>query len=260
MTFSEGAMLSKSKIKFIQSLSRKKERDEFSLFVAEGNKIVSDLLPLFRCKLLLASADFLASHPGVEAEEVIEVSRDEMEKASLQRSPQSALALFYQRRHEIPTADLPSSLSLMLDTVQDPGNLGTIIRIADWFGIKDILCSMETVDLYNPKVVQSTMGAIGRVRVHYCDLNKVLDELPESVPVFGTFLEGENIYAKSLPAEGIIVMGNEGNGISEALAKRVTDKLFIPSFQTGDSCSESLNVAVATAIACSEFRRRKFEI
>lgn len=251
-------MLSKGKIKLIQSLSRKKERDEMSLFVAEGNKIVSDLLPLFRCKLLLASEEFLSAHPRVEAEEVIEVSREEMEKASLMRSPQSALAVFYKKEYEIPKHSLSSNLTLALDTVQDPGNLGTIIRIADWFGIKDILCSMETVDLYNPKVVQSTMGAIGRVHVHYCDLNRVLDELAGTVPVFGTFLEGTNIYERELPPCGIVVMGNEGNGISPELARRVTDKLFIPSFQTGDSCSESLNVAVATAITCSEFRRRKF--
>lgn len=253
-------MLSKSKIKLIQSLARKKERDEFSLFVAEGNKIVSDLLPLFRCKLLLASAEFLSSHPDLVAEEVMEVSREEMEKASLMRSPQSALAVFYKQSYEMPIKELPTTLTLMLDTVQDPGNLGTIIRIADWFGIKDILCSMETVDLYNPKVVQSTMGAIGRVRVHYCDLNRLLDDMSGKVPIFGTFLDGENIYEKRLPACGIIVMGNEGNGISPELAKKITDKLFIPSFQTGNSCSESLNVAVATAIACSEFRRRKFEI
>ena len=250
-------MLSKGKIKLVQSLSRKKERNESSLFVAEGNKIVSDLFPLFRCKLLLATSDFLASHSDWQAEEIVEVSRDEMERASLMCCPQSALAVFYKRDYTLQKDLLPSRLSLMLDAVQDPGNLGTIIRIADWFGIKDILCSENTVDLYNPKVVQSTMGALGRVDVHYGDLNSLLDEMKGRISVFGTFLEGENIYERELPSCGIIVMGNEGNGISSELSKRVTDRLYIPSFQTGEGCSESLNVAVATAITCSEFRRRR---
>lgn len=253
-------MLSKNKIKLVQSLSRKKERDELSLFVADGNKIVSDLLPLFRCKILLGDADFLAGHPGVQAEEVVEVSRDDLARVSQQRSPQSALAVFHQRKHSFSVDDLLSGLSLMLDTVQDPGNLGTIIRIADWFGIRNVVCSEETVDLYNPKVVQATMGAIGRVDVHYCGLPPLLDELGGRVPVFGTFLDGDSIYGMQLPPSGIVVMGNEGNGISPEVARRVTDRLFIPSFQNSGSCSESLNVAVASAIVCSEFRRRKIGI
>ncbi|MCB9017816.1 MAG: RNA methyltransferase [Prevotellaceae bacterium] len=249
-------MLSKNKIRQIQSLSKKKERDESSLFVAEGNKMVSDLLPLFHCHTLVATEEFLSQHHRCGAEEVVESSREEIRKASLLCSPQSAIAIFCQKKVNLDVNALSDGLSLMLDTVQDPGNLGTIIRIADWFGVKDILCSPETVDVYNPKVVQSTMGAIGRVRVHYVDLCRLLDGMNSAVPVYGTFLDGDNIYGKELSKNGIIVMGNEGNGISSEVERRITERLFIPSFQTGDSCSESLNVAVATAIACSEFRRR----
>lgn len=143
----------------------------------------------------------------------------------------------------------------MLDTVQDPGNLGTIIRIADWFGVENIICSKETADVYNPKTIQATMGAIGRVHLHYCDLCDFLDKVPD-IPLFGTFLEGKNIYEASLPANGILLMGNEGKGISSQLELRITQKLFIPGFPSGRKTSESLNVAIATAIACSEFRRR----
>ncbi|HOI26823.1 MAG: RNA methyltransferase [Paludibacteraceae bacterium] len=249
-------MLSKNKIKQIQSLSKKKERDEASLFVAEGNKIVSDLLPLFACQTLVATDEFLSEHPGCNAEEVIVATCEEIKKASLLCSPQSAIALFHQPKYVPDWNFISNNLSLMLDTVQDPGNLGTIIRIADWFGIRDILCSNETVDVYNPKVVQATMGAVGRVRVHYGNLCSFIDTLGNKVPVFGTFLNGENIYEKNLPKNGIVVMGNEGNGITPEVEKKITERLFIPSFQTGNSRSESLNVAVATAITCSEFRRR----
>jgi TrmH family RNA methyltransferase len=151
---------------------------------------------------------------------------------------------------------LDGKLSLALDTVQDPGNLGTIIRIADWFGIEHVLCSKETVEVYNPKVVQATMGALARVSVHYVDLVEVLKET--SLPVYGTFLEGEDIYGEALSAEGVIVMGNEGNGVSEEVKKLVSRKLYIPNFPKGRETSESLNVAVATAITCAEFRRRTY--
>ena len=146
---------------------------------------------------------------------------------------------------------------LALDDVQDPGNLGTIIRIADWFGIHHIICSTGTADAFSPKVVQATMGAIARVKIHYTDLPSYLSTLPKGTPVYGTFLEGDDIYTLPLSDHGIIVMGNEGNGISPATAKAVTDKLFIPNWPEGAKTSESLNVAVATAITCSEFRRRR---
>ena len=170
-------------------------------------------------------------------------------------APQSVVALFKKPTYQLDYKSLGSQLSLMLDTVQDPGNLGTIIRIADWFGIENVICSKETVDVYNPKVVQATMGALSRVRVHYLDLEKMLQDL-KGVPVFGTFLEGDDIYEETLPPSGIIVMGNEGNGISSNVKKYVDRKLYIPNFPQSRDTSESLNVAVATAIVCSEFRRR----
>jgi TrmH family RNA methyltransferase len=147
------------------------------------------------------------------------------------------------------------SLSIALDGVQDPGNLGTIIRIADWFGISDIICSEDTVDAWNPKVVQATMGSIARVNIIYTNLLSFLDSLLTDYPVYGTLLDGENIYTQQLTKEGLIVMGNEGNGISEAVRQRVNRRLLIPDFHDGET-ADSLNVAIATAITCSEFRRR----
>ncbi|MDR1729841.1 MAG: RNA methyltransferase [Prevotellaceae bacterium] len=248
-------MLSKNKIKQILSLARKKERDETLLFVAEGNKTVTDLLPLFRCQTLVVTEKFRETLPGFQAEEIIIATKEEIKKASQLNTPQSALAVFYQQEYTLDVTSLKDKLSIMLDTIQDPGNLGTIIRIADWFGIEEVICSSETVDVYNPKTIQATMGAVGRVRVHYCDLCNLLDEIP-GVPLFGTFLQGKNIFCDYLPPNGILLMGNEGNGISPQLESRVTEKLFIPNFPIGRKTSESLNVAVATAIACSEFRRR----
>jgi TrmH family RNA methyltransferase len=248
-------MLSKNKIKHILSLSRKKEREETSLFVAEGNKMVTDLLPLFRCQTLIVTEEFRKTLSDYQAEEVIIAAKEEIKKASQLSTPQSALAVFYQPAHTLDAVSLKNKFSLMLDTIQDPGNLGTIIRIADWFGVEDIICSKETVDVYNPKTIQATMGAIGRVRVHYCDLGKFLNDIPD-IPLFGTFLEGENIYKTSLPEKGILLLGNEGKGISPELESRVSHKLFIPNFPAGRETSESLNVAMAAAIACSEFRRR----
>ena len=149
------------------------------------------------------------------------------------------------------------NLCLALDDVQNPGNLGTIIRLADWFGIEDVFCSLKTADVYNPKTVQATMGAMARVRVHYVDLFSLIDALPKDVPVYGTFLDGKYIYETELKQNGLIVMGNEGNGISDGVASLVTDRLYIPNFPPGRNTSESLNVAIATAVVCSEFRRRQ---
>ena len=148
------------------------------------------------------------------------------------------------------------SLSLALDGIQDPGNLGTIIRIADWFGIEQIFCSDDTVDAWNPKVVQATMGSIARVNIIYFNLLEFLDTLPADFPVYGTLLDGDNIYTQPLTPHGLIVMGNEGNGISPEIRQKVNRRLLIPSYRTDDT-AESLNVAIATAITCAEFRRRK---
>jgi RNA methyltransferase, TrmH family len=247
-------MLSLAKQKWIRSLEQKKNRMELGLFLAEGNKCCSDLLELLPCRFLAATEEWLAAHSQVKASEICVASQEDIRKASLQKSPQEVLAVFEIPQQELNPLQLNGKLSLALDAIQDPGNLGTILRIADWFGIEQVLCSIGTVDAFNPKTVQATMGAIGRVAIHYVRLEDFLPRL--SLPVYGTFLEGAVLYDETLLNEGIIVMGNEGNGISETVAACVTHKLYIPDYPTGKTGSESLNVGVATAIVCSEFRRR----
>ena len=246
-------MISKNQIKFIRQLEQKKFRHREGLFVAEGTKVVGDLLKAgYIPHSLYATPDWIASHSVAEATEVTD---DELTRLSFQQHPQQVLALF-----PIPEpadlSPLTSHLSLLLDGVQDPGNLGTIIRIADWFGISNIICSEDTVDAYNPKVVQATMGSIARVNIIYTNLLELLDGLPANFPVYGTLLDGENIYTQELTPHGLIIMGNEGNGISDAVRQRVNRRLLIPDFHNGDT-ADSLNVAIATAITCSEFRRRQ---
>lgn len=249
-------MLSKNKIKYIRSLELKKFRKEEKVFLAEGPKLVSDLLGHFTCQLLVALPTWLTAHPEVCSEEIIEVTEEELTRASLLKHPQEVLAVF--RIPEYPTdTTLPAqTLCLALDDVQDPGNLGTIVRIADWFGIHDIFCSTGTADVYNPKCVQATMGALARVRLHYCPLADFLSLLDKDIPVFGTFLDGDNLYSQKLADRGIIVMGNEGNGISNEIRQRINRRILIPNYPAGCETSESLNVAVATAVICAEFRRR----
>ncbi len=246
-------MISKNQIKFIHQLEQKKFRHREGLFVAEGTKVVGDLLKAgYIPHSLYATSEWIASHSVAEATEVTD---DELTRLSFQQHPQQVLALF-----PIPEpadlSPLTSHLSLLLDGVQDPGNLGTIIRIADWFGISNIICSEDTVDAYNPKVVQATMGSIARVNIIYTNLLELLDGLPADFPVYGTLLDGENIYTQELTPHGLIIMGNEGNGISDAVRQRVNRRLLIPDFHNGDT-ADSLNVAIATAITCSEFRRRQ---
>lgn len=248
-------MLSKNKIKYIRSLEQKKHRKEEQAFLAEGNKLVNDLSGHFDCLLLVATAHWLEEHPHAQAQEVIEASREELSRASLLKTPQEALAVFRIPQYEAEAEVVRRSLCLALDGVQDPGNLGTIIRIADWFGIQHIFCSAGTADAFNPKTVQATMGALARVQLHYCDLRELVASLPD-VPVFGTFLDGGDLYTQELSANGLIVMGNEGNGISPELAAVVNRRLLIPNYPQGEETSESLNVAVATAVVCAEFRRR----
>ncbi|MDD4608805.1 MAG: RNA methyltransferase [Bacteroidaceae bacterium] len=247
-------MISKNKIKYIHSLELKKNRKEEHVFVAEGPKLVHDLLPYFHCRLLVASPNWLAENPTVEADEKLEATAAERAKCSFLKSPQSVLAIFEQPNPAFDPTVVERSLCLALDDVQDPGNLGTIIRLADWFGITDIFCSSNTVDLYNPKTIQATMGAISRVRVHYCGLKELIKGLPNA-PIYGTFLEGNNLYQEKLSTHGLIVMGNEGNGISKEIEELVNQRLYIPNYPLDCATSESLNVAMATAIICSEFRR-----
>lgn len=249
-------MLSKNKIKLINSLSQKKFRDETGFFLAEGTKLVLDLAPAFRCVLLVATVDWLNEHILVNADEVIETDIEGFKKITNQKSPQGVLAVFVKPDYHWNLADLTQKLSLVLDDVQDPGNLGTIIRVADWFGITDVFCSEHSADAYNTKTVQATMGALARVRVQTVNLTDFLQSVAGKLPVYGTFMNGENIYNKTLSQNGIIVLGNEGNGISAEVEKQVTERLLIPSFPPGQATSESLNVGVATALVCAEFRRR----
>ncbi len=247
-------MISKNKIKYIRSLELKKNRNKEGKFVAEGFKVVDDLLALQPADLIVATQEWLHGKHLADQTEVIEVTEEELKKVSFLQHPQQVLAVFRQDTsgdYSINTQEL----SLALDGVQDPGNLGTIIRIADWFGITHIYCSQDTADVYNPKVVQATMGSIARVKVEYGNLLALVESLPADVPVYGTLLDGDNIYQQQLENRGLIVMGNEGKGISPALAKKVNRRLLIPNFPEGRATADSLNVAIATAITCSEFRR-----
>lgn len=247
-------MISKNKIKYIRSLELKKNRNKEGKFVAEGFKVVDDLLALQPADLIVATQEWLHGKHLAAQTEVIEVTEEELKKVSFLQHPQQVLAVFRQAQDgdfSINTQEL----SLALDGVQDPGNLGTIIRIADWFGITHIYCSQDTADVYNPKVVQATMGSIARVKVEYGTLLALVESLPADVPVYGTLLDGDNIYQQQLENRGLIVMGNEGKGISPALAKKVNRRLLIPNFPEGRATADSLNVAIATAITCSEFRR-----
>ncbi|MBO7545131.1 MAG: RNA methyltransferase [Paludibacteraceae bacterium] len=237
--------ITKNQVKFVRSLGRKKERDEAHVFLAEGEKCVSELMGKFS---LVLRADATNATPL------------ELEQMSQLRAPQGVIAVFRQPEEEkVSLAQLASSeLVLALDGVQDPGNLGTIIRTADWFGVHHIFCSRETADCWSPKVVQATMGALARVHVHYVDLPAELSIPNFPFPIYGTLLDGRNIYEKAaLPDKqhGVIIMGNEGNGISAELRSLITHPLFIPPYPLGAETSESLNVSIATAVILAEFRR-----
>ena len=268
-------MISKNQIKYIRQLELKKYRKREGVFVAEGPKVVGDLMRRYQPVAVYATEEWIAStgastgsatvgtgsatvetDSATVEQRVTEITDEELRRISFLQHPQQVLALFPIPIIHYPLSTIHSKLSLALDGVQDPGNLGTIIRIADWFGIDTIYCSEDTADAYNPKVVQATMGSIARVNIIYIDLLTLFDSLPPSYPVYGTLLDGEDIYQQPLSNEGIIVMGNEGNGISEPIRQRVNHRLLIPRFREGDT-AESLNVAIATAITCSEFRRRQ---
>ncbi len=254
-------MLSKNQIKLISSLQKKKFRDQHQLFVAEGYKLISDLLESkLESKYIIHTkqaniSDLLKHNQELE---FVECDASDLKKISSLKTPSDLIGVFKIPCSDIKDSDVSQSLSILLDDVQDPGNLGTIIRIADWFGIQYVFCSKNTVDLYNPKVIQATMGALSRVKVIYTDLPQLISQfISTSFPVYGTFLEGETIYTSKLNTQGFIIMGNEGKGISSELKPLVSKKLFIPNFPSNQATSESLNVSVACSIVCSEFRRRQ---
>ncbi len=239
--------LSANKIKWIRSLQQKKFRDELGLFVIEGEKLVSEALTICPSAIeLIIHTDRFSSEFRSDIE-TIKVSENDLKRVSSLQHPQGCLAVL--KKNEKEEISKQSGLILVLDSIQDPGNMGTILRIADWFGIKQVVSSPATVDCYNPKVVQASMGAVLRIAIHYTPLEEWLRKL--TVPIYGALLEGKNIYKESLPNEAVIIMGNEGNGISEQVKSFITHPVTIPSF----GGSESLNVAVATGIIVSEFRR-----
>lgn len=242
-------MVSKSQIKLITSLEQKKARTKNRLFIVEGIKGISEILASDYELDSLFTTEEIFDVPDSKTNLIKEA---DLKKISRLKTPQTAVALF--KIPDITTPDL-NGLIIALDGVRDPGNLGTIIRLCDWFGVKTLLCSKDTVDCYNPKVVQASMGSITRVQVVYLDVAQVIKDNPE-IPVMGTFLEGENLYESNFPLSGILVLGNEANGISKELEQVVSRKLNIPQF--GDSQNtESLNVATATAVFLGEFRRRE---
>lgn len=248
-------MISKATIKKIHALDMRKFRRNERLFVAEGPKLVDELCATMKPVYIAALPEWISEKAKiVSGTEYDIVTPDELQRASLQKNPQQVIALFPIPEHRFCTEQLKDELVLMLDGVQDPGNLGTIARIADWFGIRNILCSAETADIYNPKAVQATMGALARVKFHYTDLLQLLSQYDG--PVYGTFLDGENIYGQELSENGIIVMGNEGKGISQGVGEMINRRLYIPNYPIGTQTTESLNVAIATSIVCAEFRRR----
>ena len=225
-------MISKNQIKLIRSLELKKNRRRENLFVAEGPKVVGDLL---QAGYVPHSIFSTTVQPDAQL-----ITDEELRRISFLQHPQEVLALFHIPEQSSDISHQPSSLALALDGVQDPGNVGTIIRIADWFGIDTIYCSPDTADVYNPKVVQATMGSIAHVHIIYCDLLELFAHC--QCPVYGTLLDGKNIYEQPLSADGII--------------QHITHRLLIPNYHTGDHTAESLNVAIATAITCAEFKRR----
>lgn len=240
-------MVSKNQIKLITSLNQKKFRNEHQLFIAEGKKVIDEFLDAnYKLHSLYVTVSDLFT---VSKDKMTLISETDLKKISVLKTPNLALALF-----EIPKNknDKSNGVTVVLDDIRDPGNLGTIIRLCDWFGITQLVCSLNTADVYNPKVIQATMGSISRVEVVYCDLVNYLKT--SNLPIFGTFMDGSSIYKEKLPKEGIIIMGNEANGISVEIEALVANRISIPRFGTQQK-TESLNVATATSIVLSEWFR-----
>ena len=255
-------MIGKSTIKLIKSLALKKIRIKENLFLVEGDKIVSEVLDSdYIVEKLFATNSYLISNKEKcnKARLCVEVSHDDIRKVSLLKNPQNCVALCTIPAESDRPNILGNNISIYLDDIQDPGNLGTIIRICDWFEVEYLFLSPKTVDIYNPKVIQASMGSFCRVKILSIEFEKLADEAAESnIPVYGAFLEGKNIYREALPQRAIVVMGNEGKGIQKDVEKRIDKKIKIPEISHNPNRAESLNVSVATAIVCSEFKRQLF--
>ncbi len=253
-------MISKRKHKELSALQLKKFRTENKQFLVEGEKIIEELLLSgWEIDTIIATKRWINLHRNAESKcsELIEATEDELKKISSLKTPNQVVAAVKFAKSTFTLKDLEGKLAIMLDEIQDPGNLGTIIRLCDWFGIKNIICSNSTVDIYNPKVVQASMGSIFRVNIEYAELTEWLETYQNAFgyPVFGAFLEGKNIYRENLPAKGLIIFGNESKGISEVVSQYISEKITIP--RIAGTGAESLNVSLAAAIICSEFRRRE---
>lgn len=249
-------MISKNQIKYVRSLEQKKIRDRERVFVAEGPKIVTDIMALCKPTMLYATNNWMDTHKNNDfRNKCTIVTDDELRKISFLKHPQQVLAVFPIPETEFETDICKHELCIALDAVQDPGNLGTIIRIADWFGISTIFCGDGTADAFNPKVIQATMGSIARVRIIYTNLYDLLESIPCDTPTYAMSLDGDDIYTQQLSDRGIIIMGNEGKGISPEIMQKVNNKILIPNYSRIKGI-DSLNVAIATALACAEFRRR----
>ena len=259
-------MLSHNQLKYFSSLRNKKFREEYGRFLAEGEKVVSDLLEYSQCILkaetILCLPEFLEKHdpeklkPGIE---VIPVSEKELSRISSFSTPNQAILICRKPDYSPDFGAILNELSVFLDDISDPGNLGTIIRTADWFGIRNIFCTHGSVELYNPKVIQSSMGSVCRVRVHYInadELQKVFKK--NGYKIFGMVLNGENIYTQALPSKGMIILGNESKGISADIQELIGVRLTIPPVAEGREKTDSLNIAAAAAVIFSEFRRQNY--
>jgi TrmH family RNA methyltransferase len=259
-------MLTKSRLSLLRALRQKKYRNDHGLFVAEGDKLVPEILRSdFAVETVYATADWLKENSKIasKARETVTINKDELARISSLVTPQRVLAVVAIPQYTLEEKELLNHYSLLLDGIRDPGNLGTIIRIADWFGIKDIICSPDSAEAWNPKVVQASMGSLLRVRLHEMEPVKFLENLKAAsggkMPVvYGTFMEGENIYKTAFDAAGVIVIGNEANGISAETEKMIGKKItipLVPLYNNEKGRPESLNAAVATAIVCAEVRR-----
>lgn len=250
-------MLSKEQAKRIKLLQNSKHRYESGLFVAEGKRLVDELI---QSDLEIIKGYFTSSWISTMTSNGVnfqEISTQEMEKISNLTTPTEVLVVVRIPTYTFSLKQIMTDLVLILDRIQDPGNLGSILRIANWFGIKHVICSNDTVDAFSPKVVQSSMGAIAKVQVFYRDIESVIKMLnEEGISTYGTFLDGENIFHSNLTQNGAIVLGNEGNGISNTIERLIQNRITIPSYPEWNSPVESLNVAMATAVVCAEFRRR----
>lgn len=247
-------MISKNKIKYLQSLKVQKFRKVNGVFIAEGDKLVKELLTSdLNIVEIYALSDWFSNIQIHSEIKCYEITNDDLYKISSLKTPNKVIAVVKIPNNENISLNFEEEIILMLDNIKDPGNLGTIIRIADWFGIKNIICSENTVEVYNPKVIQATMGSISRVKVYYKKLKDFLISIPQNILVYGSLLNGENIYNCKLTKNGIIIIGNESKGISDEIYPFIDKKIKIPSYN--ENGAESLNASIATAIICAEFKR-----